>query len=85
MFDSFPGLGEMIVIKEGPFLHMSVNQVLHLGNQAIAGCDGVLNFTNPITELEYTLTPSQINNIVDAINNSYTDGKDQGTGVIDCP
>jgi hypothetical protein len=81
----FPSLGSMLVKKEGsPFNGMTVSQVLDIANSALSGCAGALSFTGT-DGVAYNVTLSQVNNIVDAINNSYTDGKLQLGNVLECP
>lgn len=61
-----------LVVTSGDFAGMTVQEVLDLANQVIGGCNT-------------TYTPSQLNNIVDAINKSYDNGIDNGSGILTCP
>lgn len=63
-------LGDMIVVS-GPMAGSTVNQVLAVANQVLGG-----------TSTQYS--PSEINAVVDAINNNFDNGK-TNNGYLACP
>jgi len=65
-----PGLGSLL------FSGYPVNQVLAVANDVLGGNTAVLS--------QYGLSISQLNAIVDAINNNFDDG-DDNDGVLSCP
>lgn len=58
-------------VQSGAFEGMTVGQLFDIANQVFGGCSDAY-------------TAQQLNGILDAINNSYTDGNDQGSGIIGC-
>lgn len=68
--DSDFNLGDLVVLS-GTFEGLTVYEVLALANDVIGGCND-------------SYTPQQLNSIVDAINNSYTDGNASNNPIVGC-
>lgn len=62
---------ENLIVQSGNFAGWSVGQILAEANLVIGGCSEAYS-------------PQQMNNIVDDINNAYTDGDDSNNGLLGC-
>ncbi len=60
-----------LTVQSGTFEGFTVGELFDLANEVFGGCS-------------QAYSAQQINSILDDINNAYTDGDDQGTGIIDC-